>query len=67
MNKEDKAKMVIRLRTKFVEEKLPQYMKFYTNYLEKSGSKFMCGDHPTIADLAILPQLRVKHLKELII
>ena len=58
LTKESQAELVKKLRTKFVEEKLPQYMKFYTDLLEKSGNKFMCGDHPTIADVTILPSLK---------
>jgi len=47
------------LREKFIEEKLPQYMKFLSDKIEASGSQFLCGENVTIADLVLLPQLRM--------
>merc|ERR1712232_8196 len=56
-NDDDKKAKVKAMREKFVAEDLPKFMGFYTKFLNQSGA-FFCGSTPTIADLAILPQLR---------
>jgi len=53
---EKKAK-VQSMREKFAKTELPKYLGFYTEILKKTGA-FFCGSEVTIADLAILPQVR---------
>ena len=43
------------VREKFLAEELPRYMGFLTTRF--SGSAFLCGDSPTIADCALIPVL----------
>lgn len=54
---EEKAGKVKALREKFAAEDLPKFMGFYSQILTNNGP-FFCGSKVTIADLAILPQLR---------
>jgi len=57
-NDEEKKVKVQAMREKFVAEDLPKFMGFYTKILEAAGGAFFCGSEITIADLAILPQVR---------
>jgi len=56
----DKGEVVKQLREKFIsaDGDLARFMGYFSKQLEKSGGKFFCGDHVTLADLQILPQLR---------
>merc|ERR1711904_243839 len=58
---EAKTAKVKTMREKFVAEDLPKFLGFYTKILEKTGA-FFCGDKLTIADIAILVQIR--HLQK---
>lgn len=55
-NKTDEGKEKIKaMREEFVATKLQDFLGHYTKFLK--ANKFFCGDHPTIADCQILPQL----------
>merc|ERR1712187_708742 len=54
---EEKSAKVKAMREKFTAEELPKFLGYYSTFLKASGA-FFCGDKMTIADLAILPQLR---------
>jgi len=58
---DDKTAKVKALREKFGEEQLEKFLKTYTDILENAGGGFFCGSEVTIADLAILPQIRYFH------
>eukprot|EP00927_Polykrikos_kofoidii_P020355 TRINITY_DN1963_c0_g1_i4.p1 TRINITY_DN1963_c0_g1~~TRINITY_DN1963_c0_g1_i4.p1 ORF type:complete len:218 (+),score=43.98 TRINITY_DN1963_c0_g1_i4:68-721(+) len=45
------------MRTAFLADGLPRFLGFYSKILSGTGA-FFCGEKVTIADLAILPQLR---------
>jgi glutathione S-transferase len=45
-----------RMRVKWMEEELPKYCGFFKTRLAKHS--FLCGDQVTIADCALIPQLR---------
>eukprot|EP00584_Thalassiosira_punctigera_P010567 CAMPEP_0172533224 /NCGR_PEP_ID=MMETSP1067-20121228/6006_1 /TAXON_ID=265564 ORGANISM="Thalassiosira punctigera, Strain Tpunct2005C2" /NCGR_SAMPLE_ID=MMETSP1067 /ASSEMBLY_ACC=CAM_ASM_000444 /LENGTH=235 /DNA_ID=CAMNT_0013317841 /DNA_START=124 /DNA_END=831 /DNA_ORIENTATION=+ len=48
----DEADAVIeRMRKGFVADELPKYMGFFTDLINESGGKFLCGDDLTIADI----------------
>lgn len=44
-----------RLREDFVKDKLPEFMKYFSNFIGKN--KFLCGDEVTIADCAFVPAI----------
>lgn len=51
--------VVKQMRAKFVAEEMPKYLKYIADYIDAhGGGKFLCGDHPTIADCIAVPQLR---------
>lgn len=52
----EKEEVVKGLREKFLANDLPRFMKYFTSAL--SGGVFFAGDHVTIADIQILPQLK---------
>lgn len=52
-----KGKIINKLTETWKAEKLPDFMKFFEENLEASGS-FLCGDKPTIADCELIPILR---------
>lgn len=55
--KTDEGQALIKsMREKFVAERMPEYMKYFTDLL--ANSEYFCGSQPTIADLTLLPQLR---------
>jgi glutathione S-transferase len=55
-NKTEQGKALIKsLRLKFIEETLPQFMKYYEGLL--GDNDFICGNDITIADCVLLPQL----------
>lgn len=54
---EDQQKeLVKKMRTTFVEETMPKFMKFFTRELEMTQG-FLAGKDPTIADCALVPLL----------
>jgi glutathione S-transferase len=57
---EEKKAIQHRLRTALISEggDLLNYLQYFEGILQKSGGGFLCGDKPTIADCALLPQLR---------
>ena len=57
-NDEEKVAKVKAMRESFGATDLPKFFGFFSTILEKSGGPFFCGDKVTIADLAILPQVR---------
>jgi glutathione S-transferase len=57
-NTEEGKEVIKRLRTTFVNEHLPMYMKFLTATLKKNGGRFLLGNEVSIVDLVFLPQLR---------
>ena len=57
MSAEDKDDLAKRLREKFLAEELPKYMGFFSAHIDASGY-FLCGETPTIADCAALPQFQ---------
>lgn len=57
MDSVKKGELIIRLREKWIMEELPKFMKFFGDQIDKSGA-FLNGEKPTIADCALVPQLR---------
>lgn len=57
LSEEQKKELVKEVRTQFVTTRLPELMSYYVKVLQANGGAFFCGDSPTIADCAILPQL----------
>jgi glutathione S-transferase len=51
---EEKDKLVKSMREKFLKEELPKYMGYFTELIEKSDNKYLCGEDLTIADLSAL-------------
>lgn len=57
--KTDEGKEVIKtMRTQWIENELPIFLGRLEGLLEKSGGKFLVGEHPTIVDCYAVPQLR---------
>jgi len=54
----EKAQTVQAVREKFMKDIFPVNMQYLTDALKEGGSKFVCGDVVTIADLQWYPQLR---------
>jgi glutathione S-transferase len=55
---EEGKKLVESMRTKFVKEELPKYIKCLTDKMEQNGGSFLVGNEPTIADCVAVPMLR---------
>eukprot|EP01063_Lacrimia_lanifica_P028629 TRINITY_DN4214_c0_g1_i1.p1 TRINITY_DN4214_c0_g1~~TRINITY_DN4214_c0_g1_i1.p1 ORF type:complete len:497 (+),score=205.89 TRINITY_DN4214_c0_g1_i1:82-1491(+) len=55
---EEGAAKVQELRGKFVDTTLPQFAKYFTDFIEENGGAFLAGATPTIADCMLLPALR---------
>ena len=45
------------MREAFLKDELPTYMGFLTKALRASGGPYIAGEHLTIADCQLLPQL----------
>lgn len=58
MSTESKDVLAKRLRTRFLKEELPKYMTFFSQHIDANGGYFLCGEAPTIADCAALPQFQ---------
>eukprot|EP00618_Florenciella_parvula_P014758 CAMPEP_0119490558 /NCGR_PEP_ID=MMETSP1344-20130328/15694_1 /TAXON_ID=236787 /ORGANISM="Florenciella parvula, Strain CCMP2471" /LENGTH=250 /DNA_ID=CAMNT_0007525735 /DNA_START=76 /DNA_END=828 /DNA_ORIENTATION=+ len=56
---DDKKALVIKMRGKFVSEILPKYLQWFTDLLNATEGPFFCGETITIADLVVLPQLKI--------
>jgi len=56
-NDDEKSAKIKAMRESFAKEGLPKFLGYYNTQLEKTGA-FFCGPEVTIADLAILPQVR---------
>lgn len=56
-NDDEKKAKTQSMREKFAKDDLPKFLGFLSQKLEKTGA-FFCGSEVTIADLAILPQIR---------
>jgi len=54
----EKGETVKAVREKFIKEILPVHMEYLSDALKAGGSKFVCGDTVTIADLQWYPELR---------
>jgi len=53
----DHEALVKSMRQKFLTEELPKFAKFFTAKLAAKNA-FICGSAPTLADCALLPELR---------
>uniref|UniRef100_A0A7S2WA57 Glutathione transferase n=1 Tax=Eucampia antarctica TaxID=49252 RepID=A0A7S2WA57_9STRA len=54
MPADEKDQLMKSMREKFLKEELPNYMGYFTDLIEKSNNKYLCGDDLTIADLSAL-------------
>ena len=54
----DGIAMVESMRTKFVTDALPKYVKYLTDKMEQHGGPYLVGSEPTIADCVAVPMLR---------
>ena len=52
-----KATLLRALRETWIREKLPVYMGFFADHIEKNGGRFLAGDSLTIADLSAAPDI----------
>merc|ERR1712137_877273 len=57
LSEDQKKELVREVRTQFVATRLPDILSNYVKVLQGNGGAFFCGDSPTIADCAVLPQL----------
>jgi glutathione S-transferase len=56
---EEGKKLIESMRTKFVKEELPKYVKCLTDKMEQHGGPFLvAGSGPTVADCVAVPLLR---------
>ena len=57
---EEGKKLIESMRTKFVKDELPKYIKCFTDKMEQHGGPFLvAGSEPTVADCAAVPVLRM--------
>jgi len=54
----DGKAVVKKLREEFVRNKLPLFLRYFTEFLKVSDGEFLCGSQVTIADCMLLPILR---------
>lgn len=52
------ADYIKKVRTNFYQNLLPNFLRFYTQFLAKSGGAFLTGANPTIADILVYCQLK---------
>lgn len=55
---EEGKALIASMRTKFVKEELPKFMKCLTDKMEQNGGPFLVGSEPTIADCFAVPIIR---------
>merc|ERR1712061_126922 len=55
--KTERAKLISAAKEFFEAIVVPDYLGFYARFLKEAGGKFLAGDHPTVADCFVLPQL----------
>jgi len=54
MSADEKGNLIKSMREKFLKEELPKYMGYFTELIEKSDKKYLCGEDLTVADLSAL-------------
>jgi glutathione S-transferase len=56
---EEGSKMILEMRTAFVQKQLPVYLSYFESLMAKHGGKWLvAGDEPTIADCLAVATLR---------
>ena len=55
---EAQTALVKAMREKWIAEELPRFCAYFEAWLDKSGGPFLCGSDVTIADCALVPELR---------
>jgi glutathione S-transferase len=51
LNSEAKSALLENIREMWMSDEMPKYMKFFTEFIDRNGGIFMCGNQLCIADL----------------
>ena len=57
-----KSMLLEKIRTMWMKEEMPKYMKYFEDFIARNGGKFMCGNELSIADLQAVHKLNYYRL-----